>query len=297
MINYSFVDTLAVTKHLFPDLINYATIDEYKEPIYELLESLVKNKIVKPRRYKKYKKQLLTEAKIELKRQLSKKVDAKNYDGYYSSDKYSENDILNTYTKLLLPFSDDKHVADFLSKLKLTNNYYVKSTLVASKLKKGERVSLKLIKEMAEDLSSSAVLYKKLSKIKKTNLFPKKYSNREWLFKSVLVESGAFKEKKDSIVFIDKKDFKIGKKRYEAYFYKDRKIDLSDTYDKEWKLNYVAFEKEKDDELTLANEHNYETSLKLDETKEIEKILSIEIEKMVLKKRKRVNLSENNYYY
>ncbi|MEE9348842.1 MAG: TraB/GumN family protein, partial [Flavobacteriaceae bacterium] len=260
MINYSFNDSLAVTKHLIPDILNYATIDEYKEPIYQILEGLLKNKVIKPKNYKKFKKQILTEARIELKRQLSKKIDNNNNSSYYSSDSYSSDDILNIYTKLLYPFHKDEKVADFLSKLKKTDNYYVKSSLVSLKLKNNQRVNKGMLEDLAKDLGSSAVLYKMLSKHGNIKHFPKKFATKERLYKSSLILRGAFNKTKDSIVYINSREFKIGKKEYDAYFFKHRKKDLSDSYDKKWKLDYIAFEKGNDTSISILKSHNYETN-------------------------------------
>jgi hypothetical protein len=109
--------------------LNYATIDEYKEPIYELFSQLTKEKLMKAADYKQYKRQILTEARIELKRQVSKKInsDAIIYDYNNSSTKYK----VAIYVKLLFPFKNDKNVANFLFKLKFTDSFYAKSMYIA----------------------------------------------------------------------------------------------------------------------------------------------------------------------
>ncbi len=143
-------DSLQVAKNLFPELLNYATIDEYKKPIYELLAQLSDKKIIKAKDYKSYKTQILTEARIELKRQISKKINTKNNNYGYnnSSNSYKEEDLLNDYVKLLFPFREDKNVANFLNKLVYTDNFYVKSTYVALKLEYDKTIE----KELFEDL-------------------------------------------------------------------------------------------------------------------------------------------------
>ena len=46
-------DSLALKRKLFPELLKYASIQEYKKPIYSLLSDLKEKNFVKPKVYKK----------------------------------------------------------------------------------------------------------------------------------------------------------------------------------------------------------------------------------------------------
>ncbi|MFY0603433.1 MAG: TraB/GumN family protein [Flavobacteriaceae bacterium] len=290
MIN-RFGDSLALAKKLFPDLLTYATIDEYKSPIYEMLAEILEKGLIDPSIYIVFKKQILTEAKIELKRQLSKKINSSTGTSYgrYNDKGYDEDDLLNIYVKLLFPFRKDKNVQSFLYNLKLTDNYFVKTSYLVSKIKSKEKYDKSIFNDLVSKLNSRGVLYTSLDKINRTDLFPKKYKTKKEVYKAILFDNEMNEKLKDSLVFLEIRDFKIATKTYEVYFFKSKPHKNSKSYNKDWKLNYIAFEK-KGTQIFVKPYHK-ETSEKLDETKPIEEILDISIEKIKLEGRKRVNLS------
>jgi uncharacterized protein YbaP (TraB family) len=291
-------DSLEISKHLFPDLINYTSIREYKVPIYNLLTDIIDAKLINGKVYKNFKKQILAEARIELKRQLSKKIDdkASGSRSYYRKSRYLNDDLLTTYTKLLFPFRKDKNVANFLTKLQLTNNYLVKSTYAALRIKANEYVSNNLLNKLASNIESSSILYKKLNEIERVDKFPKIYLDKEYLYKSVMMkESYGLDKEKDSIIFVERRTFEIGKDNYEAFYYKSRKKDISEAYDKKWKLNYIVY-RINDKKIILEKPFKVDINNNIDETKPLKDIIDVNIEKMVLKRRKRVNLSDRNNY-
>jgi uncharacterized protein YbaP (TraB family) len=287
-------DSLALAKNLYPDLLVYAGINEYKAPIYRMLSEVLEKDLIKPEQYEAFKKQILTEAKIELKRQLSKKVNnSTNNRRYgYNSNSYQGDNLLNVYTKLLFPFRKDKNVKNFLSKLKLTDNYYVKTTYLVSKIKNKEKYDKSILKDLTSELNSRGVLYKKLHKIDRVDLFPKEFNSKKEIYKALLFSNNRTKKLKDSLVFLEVRDFKFSEKEYEAFFFKTKPHKNANAYDKDWSLNYIVFEKNKG---KVFVEH-YERKLneRLDETKPLEEVLDVCIEKIRLKHRKRVNLNSNN---
>lgn len=291
---YGMGDSLTLAKELFPDMLTYATIDEYKTPIYSLLSKVLEKELIKPEQYEAFKKQILTEAKIELKRQLSKKIKngTSSITSRYGRNRYAESNLLNTYVKLLFPFRKDKNVKSFLSNLRLTDNYYVKSTLITSKLKNKERYNKEMLKELCADINSRGVLYKKLHEIDRVDVFPKEYNSKKEIYKALLFSDKQTKKLKDSLVFIKRKEFEKGGKTYEVYFFKTKPHVNSDSYNKDWKLNYICFEK-KDGEI-FVEYYAKDTAEQLDETKPIDEVLDNNVEKIKLKGRKRVNLSSRN---
>jgi hypothetical protein len=81
-------------------------------------------------------------------------------------------------------------------------------------------------------------------------------------------------------------------KQYEAYFYKAKPHVNSTSYNKGWAMSFIAFHKKE----TIGTEvYHQEKNQNIDETKLISQIIDISVEKIKLKKRKRVNLTENNY--
>lgn len=292
MIN-RFSDSLPLAKNLYPELLTYATIDEYKRPIYKMLSDILEKDLIEPTAYLAFKKQILTEAKIELKRQLSKKI-KKNTSSYYSYKQggYSEYGLLNIYLKLLFPFRKDKSVENFISNINLTDDYYVKSTYLVSKIQNKEKYDKKLIKNLTSELNSRGVLYEKLHEINRTDLFPKEYGSKEEIYKALLFKGEHTKQLKDSLVFIEKRNFKVADKAYEVFFYKTKPHKNADVYNKDWKLNYIAFENKKGK--VFVKHYHKKKGESLDETKPIAEVLDISVEKIKLKGRDRVNLSSYN---
>ncbi|GGF79980.1 TraB/GumN family protein [Wenyingzhuangia marina] len=288
-------DSLELAKNLYPDILSFSTISEYKDPIYNLLAKLVEKETIDPLFYEDFKNQILTDAKIELKRQINKKIEnaSSNYNYNNNSNYYSEDDPLNNFVKILFPFRKEKNIKNFFNRLNYTENYYVKSTYVTLKLKEDNKLEKKFFNNLLAKLNSRGVLYKKLENIKRTDIFPKKYKTKEEIYKSYLFKNNQKENLQDTIVFIDKKEFIKSKIPYEVYFYKSKPHINSNSYDKNWKLSYISFKKKEE----IGIKHYYKMENKaIDETKPIEKTIEIATEKIKLKDRKRVNLEETNYY-
>lgn len=283
-------DSLVLAKNLFPELLNYTPISEYKKPVYNLLYKLVSKDLVKSSVYEPFKKQILNEAKIELKRQLGKHKN-KNQFNFYDS---KSEDLLSIYVTLLYPFRKDKNVKTFYKNLEFIDDANVNSNLIVLQIKNSEKYNKETFSKLISELHSRGVLYKKLHKINRTNLFPKEYSSKKEIYKALLFSKEQDKDLKDSIVFLGKREFKISKENFEGYFFKSKPhVNNSDSYNKDWKLSYIIVKETKDKinikpTTTLSNQ-NFET------TKSTEELLDLLIEKERLKGRKRVNVNTNGF--
>ncbi len=282
---------LDLSKSLFPDLLNYATINEYKKPIYNLLSLLLSKEKIKSKVYKSYKKQILNEAKIELKRELSKK--GKSYRTYTKS-LYNNESILKSYVTILHPFSSDKNTKEFLSKVKKANNIEANTTYLALQIKNNEILDKQLFTAMVNNINSKGLLYMKLKAIKKQNFFPEKEATKENIYKSFLFSTNDLKKTKDSITLIKVKNFELYNKRYEAYFYKSKAEPSTNSYrKKDWKLNVIAFER-KNKEIFVDPVYTIKGET-IDETKTIDEVINLNLEKILLFNRKRANVSSYDY--
>ena len=281
-------DSLSIAKNLFPEILNYATIEEYKKPIYNLLVKVVEADLLVSKDYVSYKKQILNQAKIELKRQLGKKAKSNSYVNKTAGD------LLNLYVKLLFAFRKDKNVQTFFKNVEFVKNADVKSTLIMLQIAASEKYNKDIFNDLTSDITSRGILYKKLHKINKISIFPKKYTSKKEVYKAILFSSSIKQELKDSIVFIDKRRFSVSNKEYEGYFYKS-KINKNSTltYGKDWKINYIIVENKKNrisvETIVTRKNQNLET------TKPVEEVIGDLIEENRLKKRKRVNLNSNRY--
>ena len=287
--------SLSESKNLYPELLNYATISEYKKPIYSLLSTLVEKKMIKPKVYKSYRKQILNEAKIELKRQLGKKEEEEsgyNYNSY--NNKSSEDDLLNSFVKILFPFRKDKGTNEFLSKLKRTNNMYANANYLTLQIKNNEIYDKELFTSTEKSLNSSGLLYQKLEKINKQYLFSKAYKTKENIYKSLLFGYKKSQKIKDSIVFIDVREFEFSSKKYEAYFFKSKEEKTENSYNTvEWKLNVIVL-RDKDDVISTVPVY-IQKDENIDETKPIKEIIDQNLEKILLNNRKRVDVADDSY--
>ncbi|MFY0629223.1 MAG: TraB/GumN family protein [Flavobacteriaceae bacterium] len=284
-------DSILLMKKIFPELLDFTSIEEYKAPIYGLLSKLLDEKMLTKEVYKKYKKQILTEAIIELKRQLSNTIDNNNlninsYQSYSNRLSKSEGSLLSLYTKLLFPYRKDTKVKEFLSRIKLIDNISVKSTYLVEKAKVGEVLPQRMVNEIMEKVVGRRLLFKEFSKIGKTNLLPKKYNTKEKIYESLILYTTYYREKNDSIIFLGKKDLKIKDKEYEVFFYKRNKnLNYSN-----WNLHFAAFLKEG---AKIQKEYYIKLpSVKIDKTDSLDDVFKLNLEKIRLKNRNRVNLNK-----
>ncbi|MGB1039541.1 MAG: TraB/GumN family protein [Flavobacteriales bacterium] len=205
---YSFYDSLELTKHLYPSLLDYTFVDPYKRPIYDLMIRAVDSNKLKARTYRKEYKQILREAKIELKKQISseqtsqaKEEDNSSY--YYSNYKNQGNYKLVRYARLLMPYYKKPAVKEFFTKMKKVQDYEVQTNINCMLVSRGVSVDPSIWNHLAEDVVNKVYLYRNLKEIGKLELFPKEHLSQEMICKSILYDRG-FNFKKDSLEFIKK---------------------------------------------------------------------------------------------
>jgi len=268
-------NSLALKKMLFPELLNYSSIQEYKTPIYSLLTQLSDSSLIKPKTYKKYKNQLLNDAKIEIKRNLGKS----SYNG-------KSNSALNRYVKLLFPFRKDKKIKDFFNKLVKSDAKSALTTYLALLAENQESISKELKEKTIEDPKAlSSTLYK-LAKKDLLAVVPDSLKTQQRYAETRLINQISFNEEKDTVLFETTKHVENEDGNITIYFFK---ITKESTYDKSTKLYYIAFL----DEETL-NTKPYFTSKTYGGTKiygdEIEdEVYEKAIELVKYKNRKRIS--------
>ena len=267
--------SLALKRVLFPELLNYSSIQEYKTPVYSLLTQLVDSSLIKPKTYKKYKNQLLNDAKIEIKRNIGKS-------SYNSNSNYA----LNRYVKLLFPFRKDKNIKDFFNKLVKSDAKSALSTYFALLAENQESISPALKEKTIEDKKAlSATLYK-LAKKDLLAVVPDSLKTQQRYAETRLINEVSFNEEKDEIEFVTKKQVENEDGNITIYFFK---ITKENTYTSTTKLYYIAFLDEE-----KLNTTAYFYSKKYDGTKiygdEIEdEVYDKAIELVKYKNRKRIS--------
>lgn len=271
-------DTLSLRKKMFPELLKYSGIQEYKKPIYSLLAQLKDSGYVKPKSYKNYKTQLLNDAKIELKRGLLDK-------NTYGNTRYSKS-LLGIYVKLLFPYRGEKEMDMFFRRLLNSNdaealaNYYVllrqNNVPIPGQLRK------KTI-ENDDNLSTvtDALVSAKITPVEfKDSNFQQKYARAK------ILESTYLHKTEDSLSFHKKTTLELTDKVIDVYYFI---LENKTSYGNFKYLFSIAFEKEGD---ILKTKPYYEIKNRtyvMNELKTTEELEQEILEKIRFKNRKRFN--------
>jgi uncharacterized protein YbaP (TraB family) len=130
-------DSLKTAKILLPEVLQLASLEDYKPYINSLLEDMIDSNLIKAEDYESYSAKLLFDGKIELKKQFSKDEEmlkkrndkdaqeANRYSRFYNDENVNKDLLL--YIKLLAPFySKNLGAKKFFDKaLKSQNNVLV----------------------------------------------------------------------------------------------------------------------------------------------------------------------------
>ncbi|WP_203257433.1 TraB/GumN family protein [Hyunsoonleella ulvae] len=242
-------DSLKSVKVLFPELLNFSSIEEYKAPIYRLLANSLDSNLVKPNVYKKFKKQIINDAKIQVKRSLGNK---QRYS--YSFKNMSS---LENYVKLLFPYRHEKNVDVFYQRLLETEDWESLTTYYAL-LKKNKEVISNPLKD--KTLLNDAAQYKLIPKLKIYNVLSDTEINvvdLQAYAKSKLFANSFFKPSENTITLLEEKRFNTDNdKPIRLFLYK--RTDKRQNEQNEF-LHVIAFEDPKNNMYKLKP---YYTGLK-----------------------------------
>lgn len=280
---YSFKpDSLKTTKFLFPELLNFSSVEDYKTPTYGLLTKLLDSNIVKPKVYKPFKKQIINDAKIQIKRSLGNK---KRYT--YS---YSKSVVLDNYTKLLFPFREEKNVKEFYLRLLESEDWEALTTYYTLLKKHDELITNDLKQKTLFKEPAQHLLY---SKLKKNNLLTANETHiidLKTFGKSKLFANSNYKAPKDSISFLEEKTFKSDTdKNIQLFIFKRTSKYLNNENDF---LHFIAFEGTETDKPYYTSKKNGAT---ISGVKTEDEVIEDTINLIKHKTRKRINNNSYNY--
>ena len=285
-----YMDSLPMAKKLYPELLDYSTISEYKSPIFSLLAKLVDKNMVKPGSYKKYRKQILNDAKIQLKRQLGRSSSFGGQNNNYPNLRNEQNAILEDYALLLYPFIKEKDITQFYNRLLLIKNRRVKTTYLALLAKDGAELPAGMLNELAKDINGRLFLFEKLKKIGKLNLFPKEFRSEKALAEANIYKHSTYNKKHDSIAFLEQRPITYRGKTYSGYFFKTRN---NQGYDKNFKMHLVVFESGK----PLNTKVFYKNAgMRIEDTDTEKESMDYVLEEFQLKDRNRAEVYRPNGY-
>ncbi|MEN8789151.1 MAG: TraB/GumN family protein [Flavobacteriaceae bacterium] len=229
---------LATAKILFPELLDYGNVQEYKLEIFSLLADLKSEGMIRSSSYKKHVDQLITDARIQLKRHLAREGSTHIQRSSQYLSRRSTTELLEDYAILLHPYKKIKEVERFFARLKEVKSPELRVTLAGLMVSEEERVPSHLLDSLAGDINSRILLFERLSSIGKTQLFPSLYRVQEALAESAVFEDRNFIASKDEVFYLGTKSLKLGDKTYSGYYFK---IRSNQDFDKNFQVHLVAY--------------------------------------------------------
>jgi hypothetical protein len=249
---YSYTSEDKKESKVFPDLLDYTFISQYRDAIIEVLADQIDSVAIKPSVYKGNVNQLLREAKIVLKEQISKEQSEQtkgdnSYRSYYSSNyKNEENELLINYARILMPyFKKNSKVKVFIDKIGQIQNYNIRTNVYCLQQKRYGNVDTAIWNSLAANEINLATLYEKMKEMEILDKFPKQYKSQQLIAQSLLFDKGIDFEK-DSIEYLGKRLANTGRNIGWVYFFKTKLKNKDD-----WKLNYIGFQPVDNNKITL----------------------------------------------
>ncbi|MFK7950106.1 MAG: TraB/GumN family protein [Saprospiraceae bacterium] len=291
---WNLTDSAKIANPLMPKLLEYASIPDYKYDIQDIIARLVTHEGLNPKKYKKFKKQYLNEARIELKRAIGKQSQTKENDSYYRS--YSGTRSLNRYVELLYPFKKDAKIKTFLDDVAKLENAEVQYNFIRLQLINELPVDKEAVIKLAEDEKERFGIYSLLRKYEALDLIPDSLKSKVVLAQGFLSNDNYYGDEIDTIYHIKTETVKISGVDHEVlYFYKKTTRENS----------YYEEDKEKETILALAwkpeddiNSYNYYDISQLKEDDEtIEDVIKDLRKQIQLRDRRRISSYGSSYGY
>jgi len=283
-----YLDSLPLAKKLYPEVLEYSGIEEYKGPIFSILAKLKTKNYIKPKVYKSYRKQILNDAKIQLKRHLG--ASKTNTQKLYVSPKQKKNNkILEDYILLLHPFIKEPGVALFFKRLMHSKDPNIKTSYTTLMIDENNLIPSGMLDSLAGDINSRLLLFNKLKAMNKLVVFPKKYASKKSLAEAALFQKKNIRNK-GSHEFVIEKPIKYKNENYTGYYFKYKK---ESEYDKNYKLYLAVYKNEEELESKPFYKNN---GYKIEDTDTDEEIIDLVTEQFLLKDRKRAMVKRKNKY-
>lgn len=313
---YAYRDSLRLSASLYPELLQLTSIEDYKEPVRELLVGLIDSNYLKPEAYESYFSSIFFDAKVAFKKMKSATENPRTVgnDNANLSSLYRE--YMNTYgdknmsqAMEAMPVSSamNNNSISFYNYLRLLIPYYDKNIgvktyfdnvlrLNATKpkmdaalmlLKNKLPVSDSIWNAIAEDKEWRYPLLLSLKKMNRLDLMPVKYKTSEAIAKQGFYNNYS---DADSIVELHKKAINFEGKPATVYFYKYKLKEAGD-----WKLFISGVNQEKGKMAELNRSLFKMTSEKI-ETSIAAQALA-DLENKSFKKLLIGNSNSGNYFY
>jgi len=237
-------DSLVLARTLFPELLQLATVDDYKANIQSLLANLVDSGYLHASDYESYFSQVYFDAKIQWKKQegkdekrLQKKDDDKDEDSSDGDNDDNASNDLDDYAVLLEPFYDkNPTIPHFFDRLLRSKDAGLRLKTAILLLRHNHQVADSIFLTLAGADASRSRLLRCLTAIHKENRFPKAGKTQESIARSLLVASHGNSDFSD-IQLVDKRPAQFKQIKGLVYYFK-YKVNRDD----EWQIGLSAFQ-------------------------------------------------------
>ena len=300
--NYLFQDlgdSLDLARSFYPDFLQLAPVDDYKEPVLSLLTWLVDSNYVRAANYETYFGQLYFDARIQLKKQqakeeksLQKKNEEPNY--YDNADHvYDEYSALEDYAVLMLPFFEKKpEVREFFDRLIRSSDASLRLFTTILLIRHDIPVADSIILKLASSDQYRARLYKNLVEIHKEHIFPSKYRNQAEIAKSLLAQARPDDEFY-AVELIDKKFIRNESDHGYVYFFR-YKFNKED----EWQMGISGLQPEDSTVLETDAEYVRLTNRRIRQDEPMSDQFNTQLKRLIFSKHKSASsfYLDNDYY-
>jgi uncharacterized protein YbaP (TraB family) len=288
----SFSDTLQLAKHLFPELLQLSSIDDYKGPVLSILSELVDSGYVASKDYESYLSKLMFDTKFLLKKLKSadekilgkelkqQEADEPGYDRVdFAVDVSTRRDIYD-HTVLLMPFYDkNEAVRNVFVKLLQTKDDNVKLQTVLVMLRNHKTVPDSILLKLASKDEYRVSLYRQLDNIKKLKLFPQQYCTQMQMARGVLYDQ--YSNDLDSLEYITRKQVYFFTDTGWVYVFKYKNRNQS-----EWRIALSGLQPLKQDAVCYKNDYVSLTDVKINGGEEpLEKKIDNQLKKEMFSRR------------
>jgi uncharacterized protein YbaP (TraB family) len=287
-------DSLALARTLFPDLLQLASVDDYKGNIQGLLANLVDSGYIHGPDYESYFSQIWFDARIQWKKQEGKdekKLQKKEDDNDdNSSDNETDDNIgndLDAYAILLAPFYDkNPNIARFFDKMLTSKDASLRLSTAILLLRHDRPVADSILRNLAASDTYRSNLYQQLTAIGKADRFPKQYRNQSDMARSLLA-SGRGNSGLADVQFITKQKIQFKELKGYVYFFK-----YKPARDDDWQIGISGIQPSDPAIVNTANDFVLLTGKKLKPSLPLNTQLDDQLRKLIFSKRK----SALNFY-
>ncbi len=200
------------------------------------------------------------------------------------------NNILEDYVVLLYPFAGEREMSQFFNRLLLVKDPQIRSTYVTQLALDGKSIPTAVINSMAYDINSRLLLYTKLMRQGKSDIFPHQYSSDQSLAEALIYKDRRFDSNKDKVISLGERSIIYKSNPYTAYYFKTQN---SQDYHKNFKVHIVVFA---DDTPFNSVPYYINEGLRMADTDTEEEAMNFVTETFLLKDRKRAIAYRPNQY-